>query len=105
MRTLHCFVAVWTIATGLYCVCLDSAYRRKALRPPPEIVRPDPETLPAPNGRVRIAVRFVGDKQTKRVTVMVVELRAYAADGTYLLLDDTKFLNTDPGDVVSGIWE
>ncbi len=111
MRTLLCFVATWTFATGLFCLCLQSAWERKAARPKPQ---PMPDTVTSENGRIRVVVPRDAGTEQKEVVKLVLEMRLYAEDGTYAVVDETTFLNTTArdtrpgkeadGDLVAGTW-
>lgn len=114
MRTLLCFVATWTFATGLFCFCIVEQCKRKASQPPPRIVEPMPTTITSENGRIQVvAVKDTGT-EAKEVVKLVLEMRLYAQDGTYKIANETEFLNARPrderpdkeapGDIIAGTW-
>lgn len=71
----------------------------------PQVVRELPEMVEGPNGRVHRIVGPDGEVETKTIHRLTVEMRVYASDGTYTIVDETVFSNSFRGDAITGVWK
>lgn len=84
---------------------LDDVIRLTAPPEEPKAVRELPGMSLGPNGRVHRIVGPDGEAETKTIHRLAVEMRIYAADGTFTVVDETVFSNSFRGDEITGVWK